>query len=65
MNVNITYPRKISVDPPTAAAGDYIVFRACKDVLIGLTACSAEASNNGSFSEIQYPVLPSLNDPNI
>jgi uncharacterized protein len=44
----------ISVQPPLSVAGDHIVFRAEMDLIIGLTACSAPQSNNGSFKPIEY-----------
>lgn len=45
---------QIEVLPPTSKAGDYIRLRACRDLIIGLTACSAGASNGGSFKPIHY-----------
>ncbi len=56
MNVQFDKNGKISVDPPTSKAGDYLVFKANMDLIIGLTACSAEDSNNGSFKPIHYQV---------
>lgn len=47
---------KISVEPPLSKAGDYTAFRAHMDLLVGLTACSAGQSNNGSFKPIQYRI---------
>ena len=47
---------KLSVLPPKTKAGDYIVIEAAMDLLIGLTACSAEMSNNYSFKPIGYRV---------
>lgn len=47
---------KLSVLPPISKAGDHIVFRAAMDLVIGLTACSAPASNGGSFKPIHYRV---------
>lgn len=47
---------KISVEPPLSKAGDRIVFRAEMDLIIGLTACSAPQSNNGSFKPICYSI---------
>jgi uncharacterized protein YcgI (DUF1989 family) len=47
---------KLSVEPPISEAGDYIRFRAKMDLVIGLTACSALASNGGSFKPIQYRI---------
>ena len=45
---------KIEVLPPISKAGDYIRFEAKMDLIIGLTACSALASNGGSFKPIVY-----------
>jgi len=49
---------KLSVLPPLSKAGDAITFRAARDLIIGLTACSAYASNGGSFKPIDYRILP-------
>ncbi|SOB87771.1 hypothetical protein SAMN06297144_2907 [Sphingomonas guangdongensis] len=46
----------ISVDPPRSRAGDRIAFVAKMDLIIGLTACSALQSNNGSFKPIEYEI---------
>lgn len=45
---------KVDVLPPTSKAGDYIIIEAEMDLIVGLTACSAEQSNNGSFKPIGY-----------
>lgn len=47
---------RLEVLPPTSQAGDQIVFEARMDLVIGLTACSAPASNGGSFKPIHYRV---------
>lgn len=47
---------ELRVDPPLSRAGDRIVFRAVEDLVIGLTACSALQSNNGSFKPIDWEV---------
>lgn len=47
---------ELRVDPPLSKAGDRIVFRAMEDLVIGLTACSALQSNNGSFKPIDWEV---------
>jgi uncharacterized protein len=47
---------ELRVDPPLSRAGDRIVFRAHEDLIVGLTACSALQSNNGSFKPIDYEV---------
>ena len=47
---------RLEVLPPVSKAGDRVVFRARMDLVIGLTACSAPASNGGSFKPIHYRV---------
>jgi uncharacterized protein len=56
MNVPVAPDGRISVLPPLSKAGDSIVFRAETDLVIGLTACSAYASNGGSFKPIDYRI---------
>ena len=48
---------QLSVLPPLSRAGDSIEVRAECDLVIGLTACSAEMSNNYSFKPIDYAVF--------
>jgi uncharacterized protein len=48
---------EITVEPPLSKAGDAIVFEAMMNLVIGLTACSALQSNNGSFKPIRYEIL--------
>ena len=48
---------KINVLPPKSKAGDFIVIEAHMDLLIGMTACSAEMSNNYSFKPIGYEIV--------
>lgn len=57
MNVQFQPDGKLSVDPPLSKAGDYILFQAEMDLIVALTACSAEDSNNGSFKPINYEIL--------
>ena len=47
---------KIEVLPPVSRAGDFIRLCARRDLTIGLTACSAGASNGGSFKPIHYAI---------
>lgn len=47
---------QLRVDPPLSKAGDCITFVARQDLIIGLTACSALQSNNGSFKPIHYAI---------
>jgi uncharacterized protein YcgI (DUF1989 family) len=48
---------RFKVLPPLSRAGDFIRFRAAMDLIIGLTACSAPASNGGSFKPIHYAIM--------
>lgn len=57
MNVQFNSEGKLSVDPPMSKAGDFVVFEALMDLIVGLTACSAEDSNNGSFKPIHYEII--------
>ncbi|MGC1242713.1 MAG: urea carboxylase-associated family protein [Chryseosolibacter sp.] len=55
MHVNVDGESgKISVLPPRSKAGDSIVIEARMDLIVGMTACSAEMSNNYSFKPIGY-----------
>jgi uncharacterized protein YcgI (DUF1989 family) len=56
MNVPVGADGRVGVLPPASKAGDFIRFRAQEDLVIGLTACSAYASNGGSFKPIDYRV---------
>lgn len=58
MNVSIDGDGKLAVLPPQTQPGDLIRFRAEMDLVIGLTACSAYASNGGSFKPIDFAVEP-------
>ncbi|QYA24535.1 urea carboxylase-associated family protein [Gramella sp. MT6] len=57
MNVQFDTFGRITVKPPLSKAGDYVLFEAKMDLIVGLTACSAEDSNGGSFKPINYEVL--------
>ncbi|WP_194954581.1 DUF1989 domain-containing protein [Sphingopyxis solisilvae] len=46
----------LSVLAPRSRAGDFIRLKAKIDCIVGLTACSAYASNGGSFKPIHYAV---------
>lgn len=47
---------EIRVLPPRSRPGDRIAFRAEKDLVVGLTACSAGQSNNFSYKPIHYEI---------
>ncbi|HET8887170.1 MAG TPA: urea carboxylase-associated family protein [Salinimicrobium sp.] len=57
MNVQFHPDGRLRVAPPKSKAGDYVLFEAKMDLIVGLTACSAEDSNNGSFKPIHYEIL--------
>lgn len=57
MNVQFNDKGKISVLPPSSKPNDYLLFEAQMDLIVALTACSAEDSNGGSFKPIKYEVL--------
>ena len=57
MNVQFDAQGKISVLPPLSKANDYVLFEAQMDLIVALTACSAEDSNGGSFKPIHYEIL--------
>jgi len=57
MNVSVKENGKIKVEPPLSRAGDYIILKAEMDLIVALTACSAELSNNGSFKPIDVEIL--------
>ena len=56
MNVPVAENGAISVDPPQSQRGTFTRFRAEMDLVIGLTACAAYASNGGTFKPIDYDV---------
>jgi hypothetical protein len=56
MNVEIDREGALKILPPRSRAGDSIVLRAEMDLIVGLTACSAEMSNNYRFKPIGYEI---------
>jgi uncharacterized protein YcgI (DUF1989 family) len=58
MNVAVGPDGALTIGPPRSKAGDSIVLRAAMDLIVGLTACSAEMSNNYAFKPIDYEILP-------
>lgn len=57
MNVAVDPDGVVHVLPPTSRPGGFIELRAEMDLVCGLTACSAEQSNNGSFKPIDFSIL--------
>jgi len=56
MNVGVLPSGELRIDPPTSRAGDHILLRAEMNLIVGVTACSAEKSNNYSFKPIDVEV---------
>jgi uncharacterized protein YcgI (DUF1989 family) len=57
MNVPIAPDGELKVLPPKSKAGDFIIFEALEDLIVGLTACSALQSNNYAFKPIGYEII--------
>lgn len=57
MNVSVDPAGRLAVGIPVSRPGDHIDLRAEMDLICGLTACSAEGSNNGTFKPIDYAIL--------
>lgn len=57
MHVGVSPDGKLKVLPPKSKAGDYIIFEATMDLIVGLTACSAGESNNFKYKPINYEIL--------
>lgn len=56
MNVVVLESGELRIDPPPSKAGDYLLLRAEMDLFVGVTACSAEKSNNYSFKPIDVEI---------
>ena len=52
MNVDVLPSGALRILPPRSRPGDRVVLRAEMDLIVGVTACSAELSNNGRFKPI-------------
>jgi uncharacterized protein YcgI (DUF1989 family) len=60
MNVEIDLGGTLRILPPARSrAGDSIILRAEMDVMVGLTGCFAEVSNNYRFKPIAYEISES------
>lgn len=57
MNVAVDADGAVRVLTPKSRPGDFIELRAEMDLVCGLTACSAELSNNGAFKPIDYRIV--------
>ena len=56
MNVDVGPTGSLTIGPPLSRAGDFMELRAEQDLVVGVTACSAENSNNNRFKAIELEV---------
>jgi uncharacterized protein YcgI (DUF1989 family) len=56
MNVDVLPSGELHIGPPLSRPGDFVDLRAEMDLVVGVTACSAEKSNNYSFKPIDLEV---------
>jgi uncharacterized protein len=57
-NVDVVPAGELRIGPPRSRPGDAIELRAEMGLIVGLTACSAEMSNNYRFKPTEYEILP-------
>ena len=57
MNVEVTREGGIRIAPPRSKAGDFVLLEAYRDLIVGLTACSHEETNQGRCKPIRYEIL--------
>ncbi len=57
MNVQVAADGSLAISTPRSKAGDSISLRAEMDLIVGLTACSAEMSNNYRFKPIEFHIV--------
>lgn len=58
MNVDVDAAGGLHIGPPLSRPGDHVTLRAEMDLVVGLTACSAELSNNHRLKPIDYEIQP-------
>jgi uncharacterized protein YcgI (DUF1989 family) len=56
MNVEVLRSGELRIKPPLSKPGDFIDLRAEMDLVVGVTACSAEKSNNHALKPIDVEV---------
>jgi uncharacterized protein YcgI (DUF1989 family) len=56
MNYEIDQNGTLHLRRPLNTPGDFIVFRALEDLIVGLTACADEATNDGMCKPIDYVI---------
>jgi hypothetical protein len=56
MNVDVLPSGELEIGPPLSRPGDFVDLRAEMDLIVGVTACSAEMSNNYNFKPIDLEI---------
>jgi len=56
MNVEVLPSGELRIGPPLSGPGDFVDLRAEMDLIVSITACSAEMSNNYSFKPIEIEI---------
>ncbi len=56
MNVVVSPEAGLKILPPLSRSGDEIIFEAMMNLVVGLTACSHEETNDGACKPIHYEV---------
>lgn len=51
---------RITIGPPSSGPGDHVDLRAEIDLIVGVTACSAEITNDGTLKPIDVEVLDAV-----
>jgi uncharacterized protein YcgI (DUF1989 family) len=57
MNVEVSPSGEITIGPPVSKPGDFVDLRAEMDLVVGVTACSAEKSNNHALKPIELGIV--------
>lgn len=56
MNVVVAPSGELTIGPPLSRPGDFVDLRAEMDLVVGVTACSAELTNFGTFKPIDVEI---------
>lgn len=56
MNVKVSSDGAVKINPSTAQPFDYVRIKAHRDLLVALTSCSHEETNNMQFAPIYYEI---------
>lgn len=57
MNVQVSSSGALRVGVPQSKSGDFVDFLGLRELIVGLTACSSEHSNNGVCKPIDFAVF--------